>query len=150
MYQDKFLNDLVNKYNINLETENDVLKQFILDFNEKLEESEYLPIPEDINIIRCFEDKCVPGRKGTCIAERHYCYILVYTGLFQDMLKECPEHKEDIIKSYVMTILHELAHFFAEWQDSFDKDIIDEAHGQDWIKCAKFLGMEDKYISPYI
>lgn len=148
MYQDEFLNKLIGEYSIDLNTGNDILKKFILRYNEKLLGSDYCLIPDNIHIIRCFEDNCVPGRKGTCISEKDYCYILLYTGFFQDVINHCPKYRQDVIKSYVMALLHEIAHFLVDRKFNFDDSI--DAHGQDWLNCARFLGVEEKYLYPYI
>lgn len=148
VYQDEFIGNLVKKYNITLSTGNDILKNFVLDFNNKLKNSDYPEIPDTINVIKCFADKCIPGRKGTCISERNYCYILLYAGFFQEMARACPKSKKEIVKSYIMGILHELAHYLIDLKFNFDESI--DGHGQEWIDCCRFLGVEEKYLYPYL
>lgn len=166
MFQNQFVDNLVSKYKIDLDTPTTVLKQFVLEFNPVLQAKGYPTIRENIRIVRGCQDEERAGIKGTSIYGEDYSFILLYTEYFEKVTQYSldddslsPEEKEkyvqDIRKSYVSAILHEMAHQVRDSMSSIGEDgnctpLADSGHDSLWIDIVRFLGIEEKQLAPYL
>lgn len=159
MFKNPQVDALVKKHSLRPDSTNREVRKFILDFNPHLAEHGYPEIRQDLRVFCCDMDYDF-FTSGISIFDANFRYILLMNRPFitqeRSLSNERLPHKrrdrpratkQEILKEYVSVILHEMTHQIRDAMSTDYENI--PGHDPVWLKVARFLGVEEKYLEQY-